>query len=46
LLESRAPMTTDLVRTRVLRVLLTRYLVDDFGYPMPPKHAARALGSC
>jgi len=41
LLESRAPMTTDLVRTRVLRVLLTRYLVDDFGYPMPPKHAAR-----
>lgn len=41
LLESRAPITTDVVRTRVLRVLLTRYLVDDFGYPMPPKHAAR-----
>jgi predicted nucleotidyltransferase len=41
LLESRAPMRTDVVRTRVLRVLLTRYLVDDFGYAMPPKSAAR-----
>jgi len=29
------------VRTRVLRVLLKRYLVDDFGYAMPPKAAAR-----
>jgi len=41
LLESRAPISTDVVRNRVLRVLLTRYLIDDFGYPMPPKHAAR-----
>ena len=41
LLESRSPVPKDVVRTRVLRVLLKRYLVDDFGYAMPPKSAAR-----
>jgi hypothetical protein len=41
LLESRSPIPGDVVRERVLRVLLNRYLSDDFGYPMPPKAAAR-----
>lgn len=41
LLESRSPDTRDIVRTRVLRVLLKRYLVDDFGYAMPAKAAGR-----
>jgi hypothetical protein len=41
LLESRSPVPNDAVRDRVLRVLLKRYLEDDFGYPMPAKAAAR-----
>jgi len=41
LLESRAPIPGDTTRDRVLRVLLNRYLADDFGYPMPAKAAAR-----
>ena len=41
LLESNSPISDDLVRARVLRVLLSRYLSDDFGYPMPPRAAAR-----
>ena len=41
LLESRAPVRSDAVRERVLRALLSRYLADDFGYPMPPRAAAR-----
>jgi hypothetical protein len=32
LLESRAPVADDTVRERVLRVLLNRYLTDDFGH--------------
>lgn len=35
LLESRAPIPDDTVRERVLRVLLNRYLVDDFGHLSP-----------
>jgi predicted nucleotidyltransferase len=41
LLESRSPIPGDLVRGRVLRALLSRYLSDDFGYPMPSRAAAR-----
>lgn len=41
LLESRSPIPTDTVRERVLRVLLNRYLADDFGYAMPPRAVAR-----
>jgi len=41
LLESRSPIPGDTVRDRVLRVLLNRYLADDFGYAMPAKAAAR-----
>lgn len=35
LLESRAPIAEDTVRERVLRVLLNRYLSDDFGHLSP-----------
>jgi hypothetical protein len=35
LLESRAPIPEDTVRERVLRVLLNRYLSDDFGHLSP-----------
>lgn len=41
LLESRSPIPSDTVRDRVLRVVLNRYLDDDFGYPMAAKAAAR-----
>ena len=41
LLESRSPVPGDIVRERVLRVILRRYLDDDFGYAMPAKAAAR-----
>jgi hypothetical protein len=41
LLESNSPIPGDLIRSRVLRVLLARYLSDDFGYPMPARAAAR-----
>jgi hypothetical protein len=41
LLESRAPIAGDVVRQRVLRVLLQRYLTEDFGYRMPARAAAR-----
>ena len=41
LLESDSPLPNDLVRARVLRVLLSRYLSDDFGYPVPGPADAR-----
>jgi hypothetical protein len=41
LLESRSPVPEDTVRERVLRVVLKRYMDDDFGYAMRPSAAAR-----